>query len=99
MRILRKPHPVTMFAVWFLTVFLVLFPKGGVKMGFLPLTWGYMFLALTAPPLLVLRLVAAPLRLPLRLWAIIAILVPMQLLCLYALVFYGIRQTSAFLAY
>jgi hypothetical protein len=92
MRILRKPHPVAMFAVWFLTVFLVLFPKGGLKIGILPLTWGYMFFALTTPPLLVVRLVATSPRLPLRLWAIIAILLPMQLLCVYAIVFYGIAD-------
>jgi hypothetical protein len=94
MRILRKPHPVAMFVAWFLTVFLVLFPKGGLKIGYLPLTWGYMFLALTAPPVLIVRLVAMPLRMPLRLWAAIAMLLPMQLLCVYVLVFYGVLQSS-----
>jgi hypothetical protein len=92
MRILRKPHPVTMFVVWFLTVFLVLFPKGGLKIGILPLTWGYMFLALTTPPLLIVRLVAMPLRMPVRLWAAIAILLPMQLLCVYKVAFYGLAD-------
>jgi hypothetical protein len=94
MRTLRKSHPGTMFCVWFLTVFLVLFPKGGIKLGNLPLTWGYMFLALTSPPLLVLRLVAMPLRIPIRLWAIIAILVPMQLLCIYSATFNGVQEYS-----
>jgi hypothetical protein len=90
MRILRKPHPVTMFIVWFLTVFLVLFPKGGMKFGILPLTWGYLCFALTTPPLLVVRMVALPLRLPVRLWAAIAALLPIQLVCVFAVAFYGI---------
>jgi hypothetical protein len=94
MRILRKPHPVAMFVVWFLTVFLVLFPKGGLKIGDLPLTWGYIFLGLSALPLLVVRLAAMPLRLPLRLWAAIGMLLPMQLLCIYTLAFYGILVLS-----
>jgi hypothetical protein len=94
MRILRNPHPVTMFAAWFLMVFLVLFPKGGVKIGILPLTWGYMFLALSSPPLLLVRLVAFPLRLPVRLWVVLAALAPMQLLVIYTVAFYGIVEPS-----
>ena len=94
MRILRNPHPVTMFVVWFLTVFLVLFPKGGVKIGDLPLTWGYMFFALTTPPLLLVRMVRFPVRLPVRLWAVLAALLPMQLLALYAVTFYGFADLA-----
>ncbi len=94
MRILRKPHPVAMFIVWFLTVFLVLFPKGGLKLGLLPLTWGYLFIAMTALPLAVVRLVAFSTRMPIRLWATVGMLLPMQLLCVYAIAFYGIFDTS-----
>src|ERR1700712_1785852 len=94
MRTLRKLHPVAMFFVWFLTVFLVLFPKGGVKLGVLPLTWGYMFMAVTTPPLLVVRLLSFDLRFPVRLWAVIAALIPIQLLCVYAMAFYGFQDRA-----
>lgn len=94
MRILRKPHPLAMFNAWFLMVFLVLFPKGGVKFGNIPLTWGYAFLALTAPALLLTRLLAVPLRLPIRVLAAFTLLLPFQVLYLYAGYFYGIMETG-----
>ena len=80
--------------VWFLTVFLVLFPKGGIKLGVLPLTWGYMFMAVTTPPLLVVRLLSFDLRFPVRIWAVVAGLIPIQLLCIYAMVFYGFQNLA-----
>jgi len=83
-----------MLFVWFLTVFLVLFPKGGIKLGVLPLTWGYMFMAVTTPPLLVVRLLSFDLRFPVRLWAVVAALIPIQLLCIYAMVFYGFQNLA-----
>jgi len=89
MRILKKPHPLAMFCAWFLVVFLVLFPKGGVKLGTLPLTWGYLFMALTAAPLLFIRLLALPLGIPRRVFIVVALLVPMQVLFIYAGYFYG----------
>ncbi len=94
MRILRKPHPAAMFLAWFLMVFLVLFPKGGVKLGGLPLTWGYMALAFTTPVLLVVRIVAFPFRLPIRAWLALLMLLPIQLLCVYSVVFFGLVEAS-----
>lgn len=92
MRLLRKPHPLAMFTAWFLVVFLVAFPKGGLKLGILPLTWGYLFLAISTPLLLIVRLLALPLTMPRRLVAAILMLLPTQIFCLYAAIFYGIAD-------
>jgi hypothetical protein len=83
-----------MFSTWFLVVFLVLFPKGGIKVGPLPITWGYLFLAFSLLPLAVVRLLVFPLRWPKRLLLALALLMPMQLLFVYAAVFYGIADPS-----
>jgi hypothetical protein len=81
-----------------LCVFLVLFPKGGIKVGVVPLTWGYLLIALTAPVALVLRLLSLPLRFrPLPL-AVLALAVPFQLIVLYAVFVYGIENPPYFIA-
>lgn len=94
MQTLRRSHRLIMASVWFLTVFLVLFPKGGIKIGPVPLTWGYLFIAVLAAPALVVRLLCLPLRLPFR--AVVAALtvLPMQVLIAYALIAYGIVNPS-----
>ncbi|HEY5381869.1 MAG TPA: hypothetical protein VIJ65_06410 [Acidobacteriaceae bacterium] len=94
MRVLHKPHPLAMFSTWFLVVFLVLFPKGGIKIGPLPVTWGYLFLAFSLLPLAIVRLLAFPLRWPKRVLFALALLMPIQLLFLYAAVFYGVADPS-----
>ena len=94
MRILRRPHPLAMFNVWFLVVFLCLFPKGGIKLGGLPLTWGYLYLALSTPPLVLVRILTLPLRLPTRVLFAVGMIAPIQILCLYAAFFYGIAEPS-----
>ena len=67
-----------------LVVFLVLFPKGGLKLGGAPLTWGYMILAATALPALLYRLLFLPLRAnPLTLAALGSV-VPFQIVFLYS---------------
>jgi len=94
MRILRRPHPLAMFNVWFLVVFLCLFPKGGIKLGSLPLTWGYLYMALSALPLLLVRILMLPLRFPTRLLAAIGMIAPIQVLCIYTVYFYGVVNAS-----
>ena len=69
---------------WLLVVFLVLFPKGGLKVGLVPLTWGYLIIAFTAPALLVYRLLYLPLRSNVAALAALASALPFQTLFLYS---------------
>ncbi len=75
-----------------LVVFLVLFPKGGVRLGELPLTWGYMLLAVFTPLAVAVRFLAMPLIFPRRVLAVVLLLTPMQACFVYAGVFYGIMS-------
>ncbi len=88
----RAHSPWAMVGALSLTVFLVLFPKGGFRLGPLPLTWGYMLLALITPPAFLLRFLQMPLRFPRRVLLVIASLVPFQMLSWYAGKFYGISN-------
>ncbi len=74
--------------------FLVLFPKGGFKVGVTPITWGYVFLAVTAAPLLIVRLLSLPLRMNVSTVAAISMLVPMQVLFVYSYLVNGTNNPA-----
>lgn len=87
-----RRHPVAAVVTWLFLTFFVLLPKGGLKIGLIPLTWGYVVLGLTAIPLVATRLLMLPLRLePLNLvgWAS---LVPFQILFVYSYLANGIYE-------
>lgn len=81
------------WAVLLLT-FLVLFPKGGVKIGTIPLTWGYLLLGITGiacVPWWVMR-ISTTVRRPVLL--ALASLIPIQLLIIYSLLANGVADTG-----
>lgn len=79
---------------WLLLTFLVLFPKGGFKVGDTPLTWGYLILGMTALPLLMVRLLVFPLKFSPRVVFAIASVIPFQVLYLYSYRVNGIEDVG-----
>ena len=73
-------------------VFLVLFPKGGSRLGGVPLTWGYMLLMGVALVAMTIRFLAMPLRFPRKVVLVTFFLIPMQALFLYAGKYYGVSN-------
>ena len=78
-----------------LTLFLVLFPKGGVKVSSIPLTWGYMLLSFSFPPLLIIRVWGAPLSMSRRGIFVLASLLPFLLLFVYSWKQNGVGDTGS----
>lgn len=77
-------RPVAAILTFLFITFLVLFPKGGVKLGEIPLTWGYLLFGLTLPFILVVRLLAFPFRFRVRTLATFASLLPFNILFFYS---------------
>ena len=94
----RVQHRLAEGVAWLLVTFLVLFPKGGLKLGGVPLTWGYLVMAATAPPLLVWRLLVLPLRMQPMLAAVLASCLPFQLVFLYSIVTNGYESVAYLLS-
>ena len=80
----ERRHPFATTLSFLLLTFLVLFPKGGVKIAGVPLTWGYLILGFSAVVLAVVRFLKGPLRYPVAVLAAAASLVPFQILYLYS---------------
>ncbi len=84
LQISRRRHPIAAVLAALLTLFLVLFPKGGIKFSDVPLTWGYLLLGVTLPVLAIVRCFAFPLRVGWGSILAMASLVPFQILFLYS---------------
>ena len=87
-----RRHPVAAAVSWLFLTFFVLLPKGGLKMGPIPLTWGYVVLGVTAIPLVAARLLVLPLRLEPLNFVATASLVPFQILFVYSYLANGISE-------
>ena len=87
-------HRITSLLTFTLVIFLILFPKGGVKVGPVPLTWGYLILAASLPPLALVRVVRLPLRMRKRALLALATLVPFQVTLIYSTLQNGVSNTG-----
>ena len=77
-----------------LLLFLVLFPKGGVKIGSIPLTWGYLLLGLTGLAALPWWVARASLKVRRAVLLALGSLIPLQLLILYSLLANGVADAG-----
>lgn len=81
--------------LFLLILFLVVFPKGGFKIGDLPITWGYLLLGITSLFLLLLR----PIHIqPARLQALL-FLAPFQVISACTIGVNGIEGTAPLLSF
>jgi hypothetical protein len=83
---------------WLLLTFLVMFPKGGIKLGAAPLTWGYGLLALLFIPLALVRVLGEPLRTSPLTLAAFASMFPFQVILLYSYWANGTDNTTFLVA-
>ena len=86
---MRRPlrfarHPLAEAVATLLLLFLVLFPKGGIKLGDVPVTWGYLLIAITSPVLFFYSLLFLPWRIRPSVVLALLTLLPFQVLYLYS---------------
>lgn len=93
-----RRHPFRVLIPLLMVIFLVLFPKGGIKIGDAPITWGYVILGLTAVPLAIVRVLAKPLRATPQLIAAAGSLGPFQMLFVYSWIANGMSAISEVLS-
>lgn len=75
----RRPSRAEGAVIAFLVTFLLIFPKGGFKVGAVPVTWGYLGLALFAVSLPVAALSRREWRVSRQRLLVLALLLPFQL--------------------
>lgn len=80
--------------VLLLLTFLVLFPKGGIKVGSVPLTWGYLLLGLTGLAALPWWVARASLKIRRAVLLALGSLIPIQLLIIYSLLANGVADAG-----
>jgi hypothetical protein len=86
-----QQHRMATWCAAALLVFLILFPKGGLSSGGVPLTWGYFLLAFCT----FLSLPRAFLTIfsqPLSTWGMLALTVPLQIAVVYSAISYPITE-------
>lgn len=94
----KKKHPAAMLLAWLFVMTLVLFPKGGLKVGRVPITWGYLLLGVTAPVLILVRLLGTRLRMSKGTFVAMALHLPLQVIFLATGLMYGVFDPAFALA-
>ena len=87
----RQQHRMATWSGAALLVFIILFPKGGLSSGGVPLTWGYFLLAICtclSVPRALLSLFAQSAST----WSMLALTLPLQMAVLYSAVSYPITE-------
>ena len=91
-RVATRSIPVRTATAFLLVLFLVAFPKGGVKLAGVPITWGYLMLGIPAAALAWHLASGAGLRLPRRRLLALGALIPFQLLIWGTLLVHGFEH-------
>ncbi len=80
----RRRHTLPNLFAALLCLFLVLFPKGGIRLFGIPETWGYMLIALSFPLLLPFRIFVHPVRFLRRQIVALVLLIPFWVIFTFA---------------
>ncbi|MGI4853672.1 MAG: hypothetical protein ACRYF4_06460 [Janthinobacterium lividum] len=85
-----KHHPIANTAAASLCLMLILFPKGGVRVGEIPVTWGYLLLFASLLGLLPIRMLATKARYVRRQIVALFCVTPFGLLLFYSSLAFGV---------
>jgi hypothetical protein len=91
-RTAARPNRWERAAIAFFVLFLLVFPKGGIKLAGVPITWGYLGFAPVLLWFIARALAGRALPIARTRLAVLALLVPFQLVSWFALVAYGIES-------